>query len=131
MKYLFDTDTLIYLLKGNKNIALRVSETPIEAISTTIINYTELLYGALKSDRVKQNLNTITTLFNNLEIITFCKECAFIFAEEKAKLKNKGNLIADLDLMIASIAIHHKKILVTNNFKHFDRLTNLEIDNWS
>ena len=42
----------------------------------------------------------------------------------------KGNIIADLDLMIASIAIHHNKTLVTNNFKHFDRLKQLKLENW-
>ena len=41
--------------------------------------------------------------------------------------KKHGKIIADMDLMIASIAISNKAILYTNNLKHFNRIEELEI----
>lgn len=40
-------------------------------------------------------------------------------------------MIADLDLMIASIALCHKMVLVTNTGRHFDRIAKLKLENWS
>ncbi len=36
-----------------------------------------------------------------------------------------------MDLIIASICIANKLTLVTNNIKHYKRLTELDIINWS
>jgi len=51
-----------------------------------------------------------------------------IFAKEKARLKKSGNIIADMDLMIASIAIENDCTLFSNNIKHFDRIKNLDLE---
>jgi predicted nucleic acid-binding protein len=53
------------------------------------------------------------------------------FGKLKAELKQQGNIIMDADLLIASIAIANDLILVTNNTRHFQRLSMLKIDNWS
>jgi len=39
-------------------------------------------------------------------------------------------MLADMDLMIASIAIANNLTLVSNNTKHFERVKGLEVDNW-
>jgi tRNA(fMet)-specific endonuclease VapC len=36
----------------------------------------------------------------------------------------------DADIMIASIAIANNLTLVTNNEKHFNRISQLKIENW-
>ena len=48
----------------------------------------------------------------------------------KAQLKQQGNLIMDADILIGSIALANKLILVTNNTKHFQRIPNLQLENW-
>lgn len=52
------------------------------------------------------------------------------FAEEKAKLKNKGMLIDDFDLLIGSTALYYGMTLVTENVGHLGRLADIEIENW-
>ena len=49
----------------------------------------------------------------------------------KSELKQQGQIIADMDLMIASIATANQKILVTNNAHHFERIKKLKLENWS
>ena len=50
-----------------------------------------------------------------------------------ARLKQnyeKSNIIGELDMQIASIAISNNLILVTNNIKEFAKIENLEFENW-
>ncbi len=44
---------------------------------------------------------------------------------------DSGMLIDDMDLLIASSALAHNLILVTNNEKHFKRIPGLEMENWT
>ncbi|TVQ24991.1 MAG: type II toxin-antitoxin system VapC family toxin [Spirochaetaceae bacterium] len=48
----------------------------------------------------------------------------------KADLKRSGTIIADMDLVIAAIALVHKLPLVTNNPRHFARIKGLEVRSW-
>ncbi|MEA2091951.1 MAG: PIN domain-containing protein, partial [Campylobacterota bacterium] len=89
------------------------------------INYTELIYGAYNSSKIKSNLKIIEPFLENFKILEFDKESSIIFAKEKARLKKSGNIIADMDLMIASIAMKNECILFTNNVKHFKRIDGL------
>lgn len=43
MKYVIDTDILIYFLKNEPKVVRKFNEVDADLIATTIINYTELL----------------------------------------------------------------------------------------
>jgi predicted nucleic acid-binding protein len=131
MKYIIDTDILIYFLKDKKNVVDKFSTISDRNIFTTIINYTELLFGAYNSLKVEQNLRAFKSFLADINVFDFDKDAAEKFAQLKAKLKQEGNLIADMDLMIASICIVNNSILVTNNTRHFSRIEELTIENWS
>jgi len=131
MKYFLDTDILIYFLKGEKKVVDKISKQNPLDLATTIINHSELLYGAYNSAKKKENLSIVKSLLKNLHVLHFCEESSTLFAENKAFLKKQGTPIADLDLMIASIAQKHKATLVTNNTKHFLRIKNLKLENWT
>jgi len=53
------------------------------------------------------------------------------FADLKVGLQQKGNGIADFDLIIAATALSINYILVTDNEKHFSRIPSLQIENWA
>ncbi len=54
-----------------------------------------------------------------------------IFAEEKARLQKKGNIVDDFDLLIGATVLANNMILVTNNEKHFKRLKGIQLENWT
>ena len=126
-KYILDSDILIYFLKGEKDIIEKIISMPKDDLYITIINYTELLYGIYNSNKIAQNREKILPFLDNFKILQFGKNSSEVFAKLKAKLKKQGNIIADMDLMIASIAISNKATLFTNNLKHFKRIEQLEI----
>jgi tRNA(fMet)-specific endonuclease VapC len=130
MNLVIDSDILIYFLKGQIEIVEKLTAYPAEALFTTRINVTELLYGAYYSTKVQYNLKKITALLAQLPILEFDQQAGLIFAQDKAALKRQGNLIADMDLMIASITKANGFCLVTNNGKHFERIENLQLARW-
>lgn len=130
MNVVIDSDILIYFLKGQPEIVSRLSAHPIENIFTTRINVTELLYGAYNSSKIGQNLNKVNAFLGNFQVLEFDEKASVVFAQEKARLKQNGVPIADMDLMIASIAIANDIALVTNSFRHFGRIKNLKIERW-
>lgn len=131
MKYVLDTDILIYFLKGHAQVVEKISVFSQSELSTTIINKTELLYGAFNSVKKEQNLKKIQEFLNEIQILEFSDAASLLFAEHKAQLKKQGNLLADMDLMIASIVLAHDGILVTNNVKHFEKIKKLQFENWA
>jgi tRNA(fMet)-specific endonuclease VapC len=52
------------------------------------------------------------------------------WASQKSILKKKRELIDDLDLFIGTTAIVNNMVLVTDNEKHLNRLTNIKLENW-
>ena len=114
-KYLIDSDILIYFLKGKQEVVEKLSHIPMDDLYISRINYTELIYGAYNSSKIDQNLKIIEPFLDNFKILEFTQTSSLIFAKEKARLKKNGNIIADMDLMIASIAIDNNCVLMTNN----------------
>ena len=131
MRYIVDSDILIYFLKQHPHVSKKFEATDADEIGTTIINYAELLFGAYNSAKVKQNLNYIKAFLNTISILNFIQNAAETFTQLKTNLKQSGKIIADLDLIIASICLSNDLILVTNNTKHFGRIDGLKIENWS
>ena len=51
-------------------------------------------------------------------------------AEIWAELRKRGELILDADILIAATALVNGCGLVTNNERHFRRVTGLTVENW-
>lgn len=130
MKYLLDTDTLIYWLKGNKAIEEKALTVGLEHLGYAIISHAELCFGAYNSAQKDKNLLAIQTVNKKLALVNFSVKSAQLFGMIKADLKQQGNIILDADIMIAAIALSNELVLVTNNEKHFARIPNLSIENW-
>jgi len=131
MSYVLDTDIVIYFLKGHRIVTSEIFNREMSDLFITRITATELLFGAYHSEKQPQNLKLIHGLLNDFKILEFDANASECFARQKAFLKKNGTLIADMDLMIASICFAQNKILVTNNTRHFERITELKLENWT
>lgn len=130
MKYILDTDTIIYFLKGDADIVSTFISSNADMLFTTRINYAELIFGACNSSKIKENLRIIKEFLSKLKIFEFDEDSADIFGKIKSKLRSNGNIIADMDLMVAAISVRNDGMLITNNTRDFKRITELKIDNW-
>jgi len=128
--YLLDTDIIIYSLNGNKHVINNFSRYRSDPKAISVITYGELVYGAQKSTRKINNLAKIHSLKEIFPIIDLSSPIMDTFGELKVTLEQRGDIIDDFDLLIASTAISYGYILVTNNEKHFSRILGLDIVNW-
>jgi predicted nucleic acid-binding protein len=128
--YLLDTDTIIYILKGNPAVEKNLQRHYHDPMKISVITLMELYYGAYKSQRVTSSLAKIKTLENSLEILLLGHEIVEIFGREKTRLENLGTPLDDFDLILGCSALVHNLTLVTNNLKHFKKIEGLRVTNW-
>jgi len=125
---ILDTDTISYYLRGDENVRKKFQSNRYELASTSV-NYSELIFGLKKRDN-KNLLPKVELMFDNIKVYNFDKNSARIFGILKALLSNKGTIIADMDLMIASIAMANDEVLISNNLKHFGKVEGLVVKSW-
>lgn len=131
MQYMLDTNICIYLIKKKPAVVLeRFRQTDISEISISSITLSELFYGVSKSSKPEQNFIALTQFVAPLEILPFGGEAAQYYGDLRAHLEKQGTPIGSLDMLIAAHAISTPTTLVTNNEKEFQRVPNLNIENW-
>ena len=54
----------------------------------------------------------------------------YVYGKEKARLRSAGIMISDFDLLIGCTAVEKELIMITENGKEFDRISDLKIENW-
>jgi tRNA(fMet)-specific endonuclease VapC len=64
-------------------------------------------------------------------VLPLTQGVADIAAEIYADMRKTGQPMDDIDLLIAGTAIANGLILVTHNRKHFERIVQLEVENWA
>lgn len=129
--YFLDTNICIYFLNGSyPSIQKRMETLLPPQIKIPSIVMAELLYGAAKSTRKKENLEIVQKFLIPFEIIPFETQAAEIYAEIRTDAELKGKQIGPNDLIIASTVMSFEGILITNNVKEFGRIKNLAIENW-
>jgi tRNA(fMet)-specific endonuclease VapC len=132
MKYMLDTDSASYLLKGRApGIEARLAGLPPSAICISVITRAELMYG-LQRLPARHNLQSVVKQFLKVvRTLPWEAEAADWYAEIRDQLVSSGRPIGELDMMIAAHAISTAAVLITNNQRHFRRIkAPLRLENW-
>ena len=129
---LIDTDILSYYFKGDQNVINNFSiylET-FELIEISLITYYEISSGLLAKNALKQ-LEVFEEFASDNLIIPLTEKSCKISAELYTTLRQKGEMLDDIDLLIAGVAIENEMVIATNNEKHFQRIPGLKVENWT
>ncbi|MEO6136461.1 MAG: type II toxin-antitoxin system VapC family toxin [Ginsengibacter sp.] len=129
-KYLLDTNICAYFLNGKFNLEAKIDEVGFENCCVSEITIAELKYGVAKSTHREKNTKTLETFQLKFDILPIFPTLD-IYATEKARLKTRGKILDDFDLLIGSTAIFNNLILVTKNVSDFDRLDEIVIEDWT
>ncbi len=130
MKYVLDTNTLIYYFKGIGNIATQLLATPPNDIGIPTIVIYELEVGIAKSVRPRKRKAQLQEFISLVNIIPFSYAEAKRAADIRVKLEKKGSLIGPYDILIAASAMANNNILVTHNQREFQRISGLKLEDW-
>lgn len=131
MKYLLDTNICIYLIKRQyPEILSKLLRVGFDKIGISTITLAELEYGVANSNRSFEAQTALLEFILPFEILDFNYNAASFYGKIRKDLKDKGQPISDMDMLIASIAMANELIVVTNNEKEFKRISELKIENW-
>ena len=129
--YLLDTDTLIYSLKGESAVLDNFKKHAAEPKAVSVITYGELVFGAQGSQRITENLAKVYRLKEIFPLIDVTPAIMDIFGALKADLRKNGTPVDDFDLLIGATALTIGYCVVTNNERHYAKISGLEVVNWS
>ncbi len=124
-----DSDTCIGILRGRKEVLERRA-VERDDLATTWVTASELFYGAAKSAKPDANAALVVRFLDSLPVLAPDLSSARLFGEVKARLAARGEIVADADLFIASIALSRGAPLVTGNRKHYARIPGLVVEDW-
>lgn len=131
-RYLLDTDICSYIMKRSHLALLeRIRSVPIADQALSVVTAAELLYGVKLSTKQKQAREAFNAFVRHLEVMEWPAEAAEHYADIRADLKRRGEMIGANDLLIAAHARSLKAILVTNNIREFGRVKGLKVENWT
>ncbi len=131
MRFLFDTDICIYLIKERPDAVLERfrRHSPKDCAISTITLF-ELQYGVEKSQYRQRSEAALTKFVLPLNFIALDISAAREAAAIRAELEKNGIPIGPYDLLIAGVARSRDMILVTNNTEEFGRVSHLNLENW-
>ena len=130
MKYLLDTDTLIYVFKRTGNCLARLNPQKGSDIAISTINLFELEYGMGKSDnRIKMD-SYVLSLCRRYAVLDFDRAASVQAGAMRALLHTRGTPIGPYDVQIAGIALANNLTIVTRNVREFARVPQLKFENW-
>jgi predicted nucleic acid-binding protein len=129
--YLLDSDIYVYWLRGNTAVRDRVRQAGLAHVSISTATLAELHYGAACSAKPEDNKEAIIAFRSGLTVLDVDERVADAFGAIKADLRQRGQLIEDIDLLIAATAQVNGLTLVTNNESHFARVSGLSLENWT
>lgn len=129
-KYLLDTNICAYFLNGKFNLVEKIDEVGFENCLVSEITIAELKYGVEKSVNKEKNRKTLEMFQSKFDILPIFPALE-IYAKEKARLKTKGRILDDFDLLIGATAIFNNLTMVTRNVSDFDRLDKIIIEDWT
>lgn len=131
-----DSDLIIASLRKKETPANRQAKDVLRylfqefPVRVTIFNYAELLEGAYWAENVAESQRVMKEYLKKFDIVPFTIPNAQGFACIAAELEMKGEVIGDMDMLIASIIMGQEEEIFTRNSDHFSRIPDLKVTNW-
>ncbi|HPG41424.1 MAG TPA: type II toxin-antitoxin system VapC family toxin [bacterium] len=131
MNYILDTNTCIKYLNGSSSaIKKKLESVDLLMVNLCSVVKAELIYGAMKSQKPRENLIKIEYFMNRFNSFPFNDKAAQLYGLIRSTLEKSGEIIGPNDLFIASIALANNCVLVTNNTKKFKRIKSIKLQDW-
>lgn len=127
MRYLVDSDWLINAAAGRPLAQRTLAHLSNEGLAVSIIAVAEVYEGAFGIPDPQLTLAGLRDFLSDFAILPLTDPIVEHFARMRAALRRQGQLIPDMDLLVAATAIEEDLILITHNVRHFTRIPDLAL----
>jgi tRNA(fMet)-specific endonuclease VapC len=129
--YIVDTNIAIAMLAQRQPVGQRVAAVPAGELGLSVLVVAELLFGAHRSKRVRENVARVEALEAKLPVLAVTRPIVERYGMVRADLAARGIAKGDLDLLIACTALEHGATLVTNDAALKDgSIAPLVVEDW-
>ena len=129
MRYMLDTDIASYVIRRRPESLLSRFADHADELCISVITEAELLYGVEKKSS-KAIAEAVDQFLMRLTVLNWNRTAARMYAKFRTKLEVTGTPIGNMDLMIAAHAAAANLVVVTNNERHFSKISGLEFESW-
>lgn len=131
IRYLLDTNIASFAIKDNiSGLRRRLHRISLENSAISVITEAELRFGlALQPEATRLKL-FVEEFLRTIEILPWTSRSAFHYASERATLEKAGQVMDDIDMMIAAHALAENLTLVSNDAV-FRRIERLKLEDWT
>ncbi len=131
MNYLIDTCVVSDFFKKIPSVIQHFQQLSPTQIYVSTITAMEIEFGLiLNKEQEKKIRPQWEQLIKNIVLVPFSNACALSAASIRSQLKKAGLPIGPFDILIAGTAMANDLIMVTSNFKEFNRVRGLIIEDW-
>jgi predicted nucleic acid-binding protein len=127
VSYLADTDVVVSFLNGRTRERDILSRLRPDGLAISLPTYGEIYEGIFFGRDPAQQEDVFLRFLVGVEVLLLDVEIMKHFARVKGELRSVGQLIPDMDLLIAATALEYDLTLVTRNLSHFTRISSLTI----
>ena len=131
LRYLLDTNIVIYVIKNKPLSALELFNANAGRMAISSITLAELLHGAEKSNAPTRSLAVVEDFASRLEVLPYGAKAAQHYGSIRSNLEKRGLTIGVNDLHIAAHARSEGLTLVSNNLREFERVEALQLVHWA
>jgi tRNA(fMet)-specific endonuclease VapC len=122
---LVDSDWLIDAAIGRLRSQRALHRLSDEGLAVSIVAVAEVYEGAFGTPDPQDTLVGLRDFLGDFAILPLTDPIAERFARLRAALRRQGQLIPDMDLLIAATALEEELTLITRNVRHFARIPDL------
>jgi tRNA(fMet)-specific endonuclease VapC len=131
-RFMLDTDISSYILRDRPAVVgKRLQRVRGADICVSVITEAELQYGVRQAGGGNELQRDVDDFLRRLDVLLWDSAAAAEYAEIRSDLEGRGAPIGNMDLMIAAHARSLGATVVTNNERHFRRVSGLRVENWA
>jgi predicted nucleic acid-binding protein len=127
VRYLVDADWLIDAAIGRPRAQRPLERLSDEGLAVSIIAVAEVYEGAFGTPDPQATFAGLRDFLRDFAILPLTDPIVEYFARLRAALRQQGQLIPDMDLLIAATALEEDLVLITRNVRHFARIPDLTL----
>jgi tRNA(fMet)-specific endonuclease VapC len=131
VRYVIDTNVAIAMLAQQQPVLERLSSVAPEDLGLSVVVIAELLFGARKSARTRDNVARVQALEARFPTLPVTRPIVERYGIVRADLASRGLAKGDFDLLIACTALEEGATLVTNDAALKDgSIARLVVEDW-
>lgn len=128
--YLLDTNMVVYLQRGAPAVLNRLAALGSDRVALPALVAAELAYGVEKSLHRERNRMRLEEFLQGIRVLPWTQAAIWHYAHNYHRLRQQGQPIGHMDLLIAAQALAEGATVVTHNVREFERIEGLRIEDW-